>query len=69
MVDADYDGFETKHIHELIMPIINKEVDVTMMMWHESWILCKWLKHDIFSGTRVLPKWVFDDKEYFLTGR
>lgn len=61
MMDADCTGFTQKIISELIYPVKNKKVDSTMAMWKESLSICKLLKHDIFSGIRVLPKSIFDD--------
>lgn len=68
MMDADYSGFTKEHMSRLITPVREKKVDSTMMMWHESLLLCKILKHDIFSGARVLPKSIFDNTDYYLSG-
>ncbi len=68
MLDADYTGFRSEYLSEMIHPIQAGEVDVTMMMWKNSLPICKLLKHDIFSGTRVLPKDIFDDTEYYCSG-
>lgn len=69
MMDADYVWFTTEHLSRLIQPIKNKDKDSTMMMWSESLWICKILKHDTFSGARVLPKSVFDRPSYFLDGK
>jgi hypothetical protein len=68
MIDADYIGLHSDHISRLIEPVKNKEVDSTMMMWYESLWICKILKHDIFSGMRVIPRGVFSDEKYYLSG-
>ena len=66
MIDADYEGLTALHLQKLIIPIKDKQVDTTMMMWYESLFICKILKHDIFSWARVLPKSTFNDVQYFL---
>ncbi|MBP9779409.1 glycosyltransferase family 2 protein [Candidatus Gracilibacteria bacterium] len=68
MTDADYIGFTTEHIQQLINPVKHGIVDSTMMMWKESLGICKLLKHDMFSGARVLPISVFNDREYYISG-
>lgn len=64
MLDADYSWFSSAHLTQMILPVLQGEVDSTMIMWHESLFLCKMLKHDIFSGSRVLPRSVFDDPSF-----
>lgn len=69
MLDADYIGFKSEYLSFIIHPVQNKNVDATMIMWGNSLFLCKLLKHDIFSWTRVLPRSIFDDTSYYLSGR
>ena len=68
MIDADFLGLLSDHITELISPVRTQKVDSTMMMWNESLCICKLLKHDLFSWMRVLPRGVFTDKAFFLSG-
>lgn len=69
MIDADYSGFTPEHTKKLIQPIRENIIDSTMMMWKESLFICKILKHDLFSGTRVLPRFIFQNEKYFLSGK
>ncbi len=69
MVDADYIGFKSDFLSQIIKPVQEWKYDTTMIMWRNSMFICKLMKHDIFSGTRVLPKEIFANTKEYLSGK
>lgn len=68
MLDADYIWFRSEYLSQIIVPVLEERVDSTMIMWNNSLFICKLLKHDTFSWTRVLPRSVFDNVSYYRDG-
>ena len=69
MVDADYSGFESSYLTQMIEPIRFNKYDSTNMRWGNSFFLTHLTKFDILSGTRVLPKYIFEDHAYFFEAK
>ncbi len=68
MLDADYAGFRSEYLSTMIHPVEAGEVEIALMMWKNSLPICKLLKHDIFSGTRIVPRYIFDNRTYYSDG-
>lgn len=66
MIDSDLIGLTPEHINSLITPIKNRECDVTLSIRENSLEIYKMLWSDFVSGERVLPRSVFNDREFFL---
>lgn len=65
MIDADLINLSSEHITALITPVLTRVVDVTLSIRENSLSIYKFLGTDFVSGERVLPKSLFDDREYY----
>lgn len=68
-IDSDLVGLQKWHIQSLIDPIIKKESEVTLSLRENSLPFYKWIGSDFVSGERIVPRSLFDDTEYYTSGR
>ncbi len=68
MIDSDLVGLRSQHITDLIAPVREGSVDVTLSIRENSLELYKFCGTDFVSGERVIPREIFADVLYYTTG-
>lgn len=68
MIDSDLLHLKPEHIIELIQPVKEWRVEVSLSIRENSLPFYKWIGSDFVSGERVLPRGIFDDIWYYSEG-
>lgn len=64
MLDSDLLWLDAKIIDELILPVINKEADITLSLRKNSYMIYKFFGSDIFSWERVFSRDLLNEEDY-----
>ncbi len=65
MIDSDLLNLKSEHITALLYPIVENISDVSLSIRENSLGIYKFLGTDFVSWERVLPRSLFEEKEYF----
>lgn len=68
MIDSDLINLQPRHITSLIDPVRNKQVQVSLSIRRNSLYIYKFFGTDFVSGERVIPRSLFVDEQYYLSG-
>lgn len=68
MIDADLLHLTPEHITSLIEPVKNQETQISLSLRENSLLLYRLLGTDFVSGERVVPRSLFADAAYYLSG-
>lgn len=68
MIDSDLLNLTPEHITAMIDPIRSQRAQVTLSIRENSLPLYRFLGTDFVSGERVLPRSLFIDRDYYLSG-